>query len=81
MPKLANDESLIAAFQANNLETLRKQKFADSLENAFIASAGDFYFVLNRMSAEPDFKRLLTEFALAEFKRGLGSRDETPAGG
>jgi type I restriction enzyme R subunit len=71
IPKLAKDAGLIAAFQTNNLETLRKQKFADSLENAFISSAGDFYSVLNRMSAEPDFKRLLTEFALGEFKRGL----------
>jgi len=71
IPKLAKDEGLIAAFQTNNLETLRKQKFADSLESAFISSAGDFYSVLNRMSAEPDFKRLLTEFALVEFKRGL----------
>jgi type I restriction enzyme, R subunit len=71
IPKLAKDAGLIAAFQTNNLETLRKQKFADSLENAFISSAGDFYSVLNRMSDEPDFKRLLTEFALVEFKRGL----------
>ena len=71
IPKLAKDEGLIAAFKTNNLETLRKQKFADSLENAFISSAGDFYTVLNRMSEEPDFKRLLTEFALVEFKRGL----------
>lgn len=71
IPKLAKDAGLIAAFQTNNLEALRKQKFADSLENAFISSAGDFYSVLNRMSAEPDFKRLLTEFALGEFVRGL----------
>lgn len=71
IPKLARDAGLIAAFQTNNLETLRKQKFADSLENAFISSAGDFYSVLNRMSAEPDFKRVLTEFALTEFRRGL----------
>ena len=71
IPKLAADAGLIAAFQTNNLETLKKQKFADSLESAFISSAGDFYSVLNRMSAEPDFKRLLTEFALMEFKRGL----------
>ena len=71
IPKLAKDAGLIAAFQANNLEALRKQKFSDSLENAFISSAGDFYSVLNRMSAEPDFKRVLTEFALGEFKRGL----------
>jgi len=71
IPKLAKDAGLIAAFQTNNLETLRKQKFAASLENAFISSAGDFYSVLNRMSAEPDFKRLLTEFALSEFKRGI----------
>jgi hypothetical protein len=71
IPKLAKDAGLIAAFQTNNLETLRKQKFADSLENAFLSSAGDFYSVLNRMSNEPDFKRVLTEFALTEFKRGL----------
>jgi type I restriction enzyme R subunit len=73
IPKLANDQGLVAAFQTDNLETLRRQKFAESLENAFIASASDFYSVLNRMSAEPDFKRLLTEFALREFKRGLQS--------
>lgn len=73
IPKLAADAGLIAAFQTDNLETLRKQKFADSLESAFISSAGDFYSVLNRMSVEPDFKRLLTEFAMAEFKRGLAS--------
>lgn len=79
IPKLAKDEGLIAAFQTNNLETLRKQKFADSLENAFISSAGDFYSVLNRMSAEPDFKRLLTEFAMAEFKRGLSGTESTEA--
>jgi len=71
IPKLAKDEGLIAAFLTNNIESLRNQKFADSLENAFISSAGDFYAVLNRMSKEPDFKRLLTEFALAEFKKGL----------
>src|SRR5262249_34064886 len=39
--------------------------------NAFISSASDFYSVLNRMSAEPDFRRLLTEFALGEFRKGL----------
>ena len=71
IPKLTKDAGLVAAFQTDNLETLRKQKFAESLENAFIASASDFYSVLNRMSAEPDFKRLLTEFALGEFKRDL----------
>ncbi len=60
-------------FLTNNIESLRKQKFADSLESVFISSAGDFYSVLNRMSKEPDFKRLLTEFALAEFKKGLES--------
>jgi len=38
-------------------------------------SASDFYQVLNRMSAAPDFKRLLTEFALGEFKRELQSSD------
>ena len=73
IPKLASDAGLIAAFQTNNLETLRKQKFSESLENAFISSASDFYSVLNRMSAEPDFKRLLTEFAMGEFKRGLAA--------
>ncbi|MFZ4701247.1 MAG: type I restriction enzyme subunit R domain-containing protein, partial [Candidatus Methylumidiphilus sp.] len=71
IPKLAKDQSLVAAFQTDNIETLRKQKFEDSLENAFMDSASDFYTVLNRMSDEPDFKRLLTEFALAEFMRGL----------
>lgn len=71
IPKLAQDAGLIAAFQTNNLEALRKQKFADSLEKAFYSSADDFLSVLNRMSDEPDFKRLLTEFALTEFKRGL----------
>jgi type I restriction enzyme R subunit len=71
IPKLAKDSGLVAAFQTDNLETLRKQKFAESLENAFISSASDFYGVLNRMSAEPDFKRLLTEFAFGEFKREL----------
>jgi hypothetical protein len=73
IPKLAKDQGLVAAFQTDNLETLRRQKFAQSLENAFIDSASDFYSVLNRMSVEPDFKRLLTEFALGEFKRGLQS--------
>lgn len=76
IPKLVKDAGLIAAFQANNLETLRKQKFSDSLEDAFISSASDFYSVLNRMSAEPDFKRVLTEFALGEFKRGLLAKIE-----
>ena len=71
IPKLTKDPGLVAAFQTDNLETLRKQKFAENLENAFIASASDFYSVLNRMSSEPDFKRLLTEFALGEFKRDL----------
>jgi type I restriction enzyme R subunit len=74
LPKLARDQGLVAAFQTDNLETLRKQKFSESLENAFISSASDFYSVLNRMSSEPDFKRLLTEFALTEFRRGLYSR-------
>ncbi len=73
IPKLAKDQGLVAAFQTDNLDTLRRQKFAESLENAFISSASDFYGVLNRMSAEPDFRRLLTEFALGEFKRGLKS--------
>jgi type I restriction enzyme, R subunit len=76
IPKLAKDEGLIAAFLTNNIESLRKQKFADSLENAFISSAGDFYAVLNRMSKEPDFKRLLTEFALSEFRKGLSERGQ-----
>lgn len=71
IPKLNRDEGLIAAFRTNNLESLRRQKFSESLESAFIASASDFYDVLNRMSVEPDFKRLLTEFALSEFKRSL----------
>jgi type I restriction enzyme R subunit len=75
IPKLAKDQGLVAAFQTDNLATLQKQKFAESLENAFISSASDFYGVLNRMSAEPDFKRLLTEFALGEFKKGLQSSD------
>ena len=78
IPKLAKDAGLIAAFQqSNNQAALLKQRFADSLENAFISSAGDFYSVLNRMSDEPDFKRVLTEFALREFKRGL--EDDTDA--
>ena len=81
IPKLAKDKGLIAAFQTPNLETLQKEKFANSLENAFIASAGDFYSVLNRMTTEPDFKRLLTEFALAEFKLGLAAKDQAPAEG
>jgi hypothetical protein len=75
IPKLVNDEGLVAAFQTNNIESLRRQKFADSLENAFISSAGDFYAVLNRMATEPDFKRLMTEFALGEFKRGLAGAE------
>jgi type I restriction enzyme R subunit len=78
IPKLAQDAGLIAAFQANNLETLRKQKFADSLEKAFYSSADDFLSVLNRMSSEPDFKRVLTEFALTEFKRGLLNTNVIP---
>ncbi|MFM2008031.1 MAG: hypothetical protein RLZZ09_3686 [Pseudomonadota bacterium] len=80
IPKLAKDEGLVAAFQAPNLETLRKEKFVDSVEKAFMASAGDFYSVLNRMEEEPDFKRLLTEFMLAEFKKGLDTRDERQTG-
>jgi hypothetical protein len=75
IPKLARDQGLVAAFQTENLAMLQKQKFAESLENAFISSASDFYGVLNRMSAEPDFKRLLTDFALAEFMRGLRTSD------
>jgi len=71
IPKLVKDEGLIAAFKTENLDALRRQKFSESLENAFIASASDFYDVLNRMSAEPDFRRLLTEFAMGEFRRGL----------
>jgi|CXWL01.1.fsa_nt_gi type I restriction enzyme R subunit len=73
IPKLTKDQGLVAAFQTDNLAALQKQKFAESLENAFISSASDFYGVLNRMSTEPDFKRLLTEFALGEFKKGLQS--------
>jgi type I restriction enzyme R subunit len=75
IPKLAKDQGLVAAFQTDNLASLQRQKFAESLENAFISSASDFYGVLNRMSAEPDFERLLTEFALGEFMRGLKSSD------
>jgi hypothetical protein len=71
IPKLANDQGLVAAFQTDNLASLQKQKFAESLENAFISSASDFYGVLNRMSVEPDFKRVLTDFALGEFMKGL----------
>ncbi len=71
IPKLAKDLSLVAAYQTDNLEQLRRQKFSESLENAFLASASDFYTVLNRMSVEPDFKRLLTDFALIEFLNGL----------
>jgi hypothetical protein len=78
IPKLAKDQGLVAAFQTDNLDTLRRQKFSESLENAFISSASDFYSVLNRMSSEPDFRRLLTEFALGEFKRGLDSSDLVP---
>jgi type I restriction enzyme R subunit len=83
IPKLAKDQGLVAAFQTENLETLRKQKFSESLENAFIASASDFYTVLNRMSVEPDFKRVLTEFALTEFRRKLqyGDTGATTEGG
>ena len=44
------------------------------LENAFIP-VQVIYQVLNRMSAALDFKRLLTEFALGEFKRELQSSD------
>ena len=47
IPKLAKDQGLVAAFQTDNLATLQKQKFAESLENAFISSASDFYGVLN----------------------------------
>ena len=75
IPKLAKDQGLVAAFQTDNLASLQRQKFTESLENAFISSASDFYGVLNRMSSEPDFKRLLTEFALAEFMRGLQSSE------
>jgi hypothetical protein len=75
IPKLAKDQGLVAAFQTDNLASLQRQKFSESLENAFISSASDFYGVLNRMSAEPDFKRLLTEFALGEFKKGLRPSD------
>ena len=73
--KLAKDQGLVAAFQTDNLASLQKQKFAESLENAFIDSASDFYNVLNRMSSEPDFKRILTEYALGEFLRGLETSD------
>jgi type I restriction enzyme R subunit len=80
IPKLANDQGLVAAFQTDNLASLQKQKFAESLENAFISSASDFYGVLNRMSAEPDFKRVLTEFALGEFMKGLETPDNAIPG-
>lgn len=75
IPKLVQDQGLVAAFQTDNLASLQKQKFAESLENAFISSASDFYGVLNRMSDEPDFKRLLTDFALGEFMKGLHGSD------
>jgi hypothetical protein len=80
IPKLANDQGLVAAFQTDNLASLQRQKFAESLENAFISSASDFYGVLNRMSAEPDFKRVLTEFALGEFMKGLKTPHVETAG-
>src|SRR5665811_1548686 len=47
IPKLANDQGLVAAFQTDNLASLQKQKFAESLENAFLSSASDFYGMLN----------------------------------
>lgn len=56
IPKLAKDQGLVAAFQTDNLAILQKQKFAESLENAFISSASDFYEVLNRMSADHSAK-------------------------
>lgn len=71
MPKLAKDEGLVSAYQTDNLDSLRKQKFSDSLEKALIESAGDFLGVLNRMSEQPDFKRLFEEFVLGEFKKNL----------
>jgi type I restriction enzyme R subunit len=71
LPKLAKDEGLIAAYQTDNLDTLRRQKFSTSLEEALIDSASDFYNVLNRMSEQADFKRLFEEFVLGEFKKGL----------
>jgi hypothetical protein len=64
--RICRFEQFRSQLGADNLASLQRQKFAESLENAFISSASDFYGVLNRMSAEPDFKRLLTEFALGE---------------
>ncbi|MBN1292381.1 MAG: type I restriction endonuclease subunit R, partial [Candidatus Latescibacteria bacterium] len=72
MPKLVKDEGLVSAYHTDNLDSLRKQKFSDSLEKALIDSAGDFLGVLNRMSDQPDFKRLFEEFVLGEFKKNLG---------
>ena len=71
LPKLAQDQGLVSAYTTDNLETLRKQRFAESLEKALLASAGDFLGVLNKMSELPDFKRLFETFMLAEFKRTL----------
>jgi type I restriction enzyme R subunit len=81
IPKLAKDQSLVAAYQTDNLEQLRRQKFIESFKNAFMSSASDFYSVLNRMSVEPDFERLLTDFALMEFLKGLQASGEAENGG
>ncbi len=75
VPKLVKDEGLKAAFQTDNLESLRRQKFSASLEDALIASASDFYGVLNRMYEQPDFKQLFEEFVLGEFRRGLEAKE------
>ena len=71
LPKLVNDEGLKAAFETDNIEDLRRQKFADSMEDAFYGSANDFLDILNRMSEEPDFKRAMMEFLLEEFRRRI----------
>ena len=81
LPKLAADQGLVSAYSTENLETLRKQKFSESLEKALLSSAGDFLGVLNRMSEQADFKRLFETFMLVEFKRSLetgGSHPQSP---
>jgi len=78
MPKLTRDEGLVTAYQTDNLDALRKQKFSESLEKALLSSAGDFLGVMNRMSDQPDFKRLFEEFVLVEFKKTLGAVTPSP---
>lgn len=78
LPKLAQDQGLVGAYTTDNLETLRRQKFSDSLEQALPASAGDFLDVLNRMSDQPDFKRLFKSFMLGEFRKAIDEEDEPP---